>query len=58
MEVLLAFNGLGIGMLGRSQRVREPCRLQTEMLNMPVVPYLPAFMLTKNVVRETTLASK
>lgn len=58
MEVLLAFNGLGIGMLDGLQRVRESCRLQIEMLKVLVVPDLPAFMLTKKAVRETTLACK
>ena len=58
MEVLLAFNGFGIGMLDLLQRVRESCRLQTGLLKRLVVADLPAFMLTKNAVRETTLASK
>ena len=56
--MLLAFNGLGIGMLDLLQRVRESCRLQIGLLKRLVVADLPAFMLTKNAVRETTLASK
>lgn len=55
VQVLLAYDKLGMGMLNVLQTVVGSCRIK-RIETLKIAPGLPAWMTTKNSLREATLA--